>query len=423
MFFFEIFKRARSNDFLKNVATLASGAVISQLVVIATSPILTRIYPVEAFGLLSLFTSYMVISAVISTGRYELAIILPEKDEDGRKLIQLIFWIGLLSAVVYWILIFVSKELLQLQNHFELLKYWWIYLAPLYIFFIAIYSALGYWYQRKKKYKKITMANAFQVILTSLLSVVFGLMHLDYGLILSLIISIFATILYFLSGYIKDYSFFSAGDVIAEGRKYISFPKYMTVSDLSLTASQQLTPIIFSLLFSTTVVGFYSMANRMLRLPNIVITGAIGNVFRNEAIDEIREKGNCEALYRSTFKKLIFMGLPIYLIIFIAAPTLFVLIFGEKWELAGYFARILSTMLFLEFIATPLNTLFYIREKQKILMRIQVLNAISGAIMIFLGYYFFKSASYSLVFFCINAIIFNSVFLLLTYRISKNGEI
>ena len=194
----------------------------------------------------------------------------------------------------------------------------------------------------------------------------------------------------------------------------------MIFSDLSLTASQQFIPLIFSVLYSNTIVGLYSLANRMLRLPNIVLTSSIANVFRNDAIDEIRNKGNCEELYISTFKKLIFMSLPIYILVFIFSPKIFVLIFGVKWEMAGYFARVLSTMLLFEFVATPLNTIFYVREKQKIFMRLQVLNAIIGGILIYLGYNLFNDALYSLILFSAGSIIFNLILLFKSYTIAKN---
>ena len=73
------------NQFLKNVSTLAFGTLISQGLVVASSPLLTRIFSVEAFGILSVFTSITVFFAVVSTGRYELAIGLPEKDKDALK--------------------------------------------------------------------------------------------------------------------------------------------------------------------------------------------------------------------------------------------------------------------------------------------------------------------------------------------------
>ena len=412
--------RAKSNSFLRNVAILSSGTIISQIIVIAASPFLTRLFPVESFGILQLFTSYMVISAVISTGRYELAMGLPSKDEDARKLFQLIVFLGAAVSLFYLFIIFISKEILHLQENLEILKYWWVYLAPLYIFFIALYSGLIYWLQRKKNYKKITVANAVQVVLTAIFGVVFGFLRIESGLILALIFSIIIATFFLLYSYVKENQLFTFSEIKTIGKEYISFPKHMIISDLSLTTSQQFIPILFSFLFSTTIVGFFSMANRMLRLPNIVITSSIANVFRNDAIDEIRISGNCKQLYVATFKKLLFLSIPIYFIVFILAPTLFQVVFGEEWLEAGYYARIIALFLFIEFVATPLNTMFYVREKQKLLMRLQILNAILGAVAIYLGAVFFDSARMSLVFYTVNAIVLNIIMLIFSFKISKN---
>ena len=415
-----IINRVKSNSFFRNVAILASGTIISQIIVIAFSPLLSRLYSVEAFGLLSLFTSYMVISGVVSTGRFELAIGLPEKDSEAKKLFQLILFIDFFVSLIYLGIIIILKEFFKDRLELQILNYWWIYLAPLYIFFIAVFSASVYWLQRKKEYKKITFANALQVIITTICSVALGFMKLGEGMIFALILGIIISSFYIIYSEPElKKGIFVFKDIKRVGKEYISFPRYMLFSDLSLTASQQFIPILFSIIYSTTIVGFFSMANRMLRLPNIVITTAIGNVFRNDAIDEIRKNGNCIDLYKSTFKKLVIMSLPIYLFLFIVSPYLFVVVFGEKWYEAGMFARILSVLLLVEFIATPLNVLFNIRERQKILMRLQFLNAVIGGIMIFLGFKIFNNASASLILFTINALIFNIIFIALSYRIAR----
>ncbi len=409
------------NQFIRNVSTLAMGTIISQTVVIITSPLLARLFSVEDFGNLSVFTSVSIFFAVISTGRFELALGLPQDSLKMKMIFKLIIYIGFSVSLLYFLIIVFLRDVIHFHDKSEFLEFSSSYFSPLYIFFIAVFSALGYWFQRKKKYREITIANAIQVLSTSIFSIFFGLLHINHGLIFSLILGIIISSIYLVA---KDKEFYNissfSGSVMPVAREYSSFPKYMIFSDLSLTASQQFIPILFSALYSTTVVGFFSMANRMIRLPNIIITSSIGNVFRNDAIDEIREKGNCESLYKSTFRKLIIMSFPIFLVIFIISPKVFQVFFGEKWEMAGHFARILSVMLFVEFIVAPLNTLFYIREKQKMLMRLQIVNAVLGGVMIFLGYYYFESSSYSLMFFCANSILFNLIFLYNSYKIAGN---
>lgn len=417
----EQLKQLSRNQFLKNVSTLVFGTIISQAVVVLSSPLLSRLFSVEAFGILAIFTSFTIFFAVLSTGRYEFAIGLPESDDKALKVFKLIIYTGASVSILYFVIIFLLKAVFKIYDKTGFLVQNESYIAPLYIFFIAIYSALVYWKQRKKEYKKITIANALQVVSTTIFSILFGMLKFDSGMIWGLIIGVFTSGFYlFFTEKKLIKTIIRQKDIKSVAKEYYSFPRYMIFSDLSLTASQQFIPILFSALYSTTVVGFFSMANRMLRLPNIVITSSIGNVFRNDAIDEIREKGNCEQLYKSTFKKLVCMSFPCYFVLFIISPYIFEIIFGEKWYEAGVFARIISVFLLVEFIATPLNTLFYVREKQKLLMRLQFLNAILGGIMIFLGAKLFMSPSISLVLFSLNSLVFNILFLFLSFKISKH---
>ncbi len=414
-----LFNKIISNSFLKSVTTLALGTIISQVIVLASSPLLSRLFSVADFGVLSVFTSVSVFLAVLSTGRYELAIGLPEEDAKARQVFLLIIKIGFFVSFGYLAIIFILKNVLKINDDAGFLKEGTSLIAPVYIFFIAIYSGLGYWFQRFKKYKEITLANALQVCSTALLSLLFGFLHVKSGMIFSLVIGVILSCLFLIVRSPEVMKGFFSEPTLSVAKEYISFPRYMILSDLSLTASQQFIPIIFSILYNTTIVGFFAMANRMLRLPNIVITSSIANVFRNEAIDELREKGDCKNIYIFTLKRLIIMSLPIYMLVFIFSPFLFEWFFGKEWLQAGYFARILSVLMMIEFVATPLNSVFYIVEKQKLLMRIQILLAVGGIFMIYVGYSVFKDPYYSLIFFCINSLIFNIILLYFSYSLSK----
>ncbi len=157
----------------------------------------------------------------------------------------------------------------------------------------------------------------------------------------------------------------------------------------------------------------------MLRIPSNVLTGSIGSVFRNDAIDAIRDKGNCKSLYISTFKKLIIIATPVYLILAIISPWVFSIIFGASWREAGYFAQIICLMVIFDFVATPLNTLFYVIEKKRLYMRIQFFNTFLGIGIIFLGYSFFKNPYYVILFFTLNSALFNLLLLYTTFQLSK----
>ena len=79
------------SEFSQNVLTLMTGTTIAQAIPIAISPILTRIYTPEDFGLYALFLAITSIFGSIANGRYELAIMLPKKDEDAINIFALGF--------------------------------------------------------------------------------------------------------------------------------------------------------------------------------------------------------------------------------------------------------------------------------------------------------------------------------------------
>lgn len=406
------------NSFLKGVTILSSGTIISQFVVVVSSLLLARIYEVKDFGFLSLFTSVNAILVILFTGRYELAIGLPTKNTEAKRIITLVTFLSFIFSLFYFAILLLLKYGLNFNELNYFLHNNIVFLGPLYTFFIAINSSLLYWNQRKKNYKKIAFSTALQVISNTLLTIVLGFFKIENGLIIGLVFGAVLSVFFMFFSEFNFLDFSFDKKVFFSAKEFISFPKYSLWSDLSVTVTQQYIPMVFSFLFSTTVVGLYSFSNRMLRLPNIVITTSISNVFRNEAIDEIRQKGQCRNLFLTTFKKLFFLALPIYSILFFFSPILFSLFFGNKWLEAGYYAKILSVLLFTEFISFPFNTLFHIRNQQKTIMKIQFLNFIVGFIMIMIGGIYFKSPLWALSLFCASGVLFNTMSLYFSFSLS-----
>ncbi|MDB5024594.1 MAG: polysaccharide biosynthesis protein [Mucilaginibacter sp.] len=420
-------KLQSKNPFFKNVSTLALGTIVSQFILFASSPLLSRLFTPSNFGVLSIFTSVGSMAAIITTGRYELTIGLPEKDEDGANLTTLVIFLsGIVSAFYLFFIFFIKYIGINSLENAQLINSSAAYLIPIFTFLAGIYSAFQYWNQRKKNYRLIAWSNAAQVLGATLFNIIFGLIGFKaFGLIWGALIGLFCACIallftFYNSGYFKKISF---SEFKLNARRYIAFPKYMIISDFSVTTSQQIVPIIFSIIFNVSIVGFFSMANRMLRIPSIVLTSSIGNVFRNEAIDTIRKSGNCQHLYLSTLKKLVILSVPIYMVIFIAAPRLFEIFFGKNWVQAGDFAQIICIMLVFDFIAFPLNGLFYVLNKQKTYMSLQFLNGIMGIVIIFLANIFFGGPFYSILFFALNSVVFSLLSIYMTYNFSKHTYI
>src|SRR5436190_26760 len=75
-------KKLTNTEFGKNILVLLTGTGIAQIIPIAISPILTRVYSPNDFGLLGLYIACSTILTVFSSGRYDLAIIEPKYHID-----------------------------------------------------------------------------------------------------------------------------------------------------------------------------------------------------------------------------------------------------------------------------------------------------------------------------------------------------
>ena len=138
--------------FADNVLTLTGGATIALGVTVLASPITSRLFGPEAFGLATLFQSGAVILATIACLCYEMAIVLPEKDEDAAQLFAIcgltLMAISALTAILTYVF---GTRLLLYLNAVELAPILWLF--PVTVFLIGLQLPLKFWYIRQKQFK------------------------------------------------------------------------------------------------------------------------------------------------------------------------------------------------------------------------------------------------------------------------------
>jgi len=136
-----------SNSFSGNILKLMSGTVLAQALGILAMPVVTRLFAPEAFGVLAIFASMTGIVGVIVCLRYELAIMLPDSNEEaanilGVSLLSVIIMTSL-SALIVWL---GNEKIISLLHAPQLKNYLW--LVPVAIFIQGIFLALNYWNSR-----------------------------------------------------------------------------------------------------------------------------------------------------------------------------------------------------------------------------------------------------------------------------------
>ena len=177
------------SDFVKNVLTLMTGTTIAQAIPIAVTPILTRIYTPDDFGVFALFLAITAIAGAIANGQYEQSILLPKSDDDAINLVVL----GVVIATVFSLLLlvivlFFNTNIANLLGNKELEN--WLFLVPLSTLLVGIYNSLNFFNIRKKEFKNVSISLVSRSIGLSLSQVIIGLIALGpIGLIIGQIIS------------------------------------------------------------------------------------------------------------------------------------------------------------------------------------------------------------------------------------------
>jgi O-antigen/teichoic acid export membrane protein len=404
------------NQFVKDVSIASSGTIVSQIIVLMVYPFVTRYFSAESFGTLAIFTSLSSFLIIFSTGRYDHAMVLIQDDQKAMDLLRLIGLVGIFSSVVYFVVYFFIREIISLEKYNIV-----FYLVPVYTFVIVIYTGLGVWHERSLNYKVIAKALILHSLTTALGNLFFGkVLHFQSGLIISLIIGPVVGVIYLVLN-IKHSIFADLFTrTFALAKEFIDFPKYLILSELALAISLNFIPIVFGFLFDLKIVGYYSLASRILRMPNLLVANSIGSVFKNEAAKSIKESGNCERLFIQTLKRLMYFSLPIYLFLALFSPKIFVLVFGESWLFAGRLAQILSALMLIEFMVVPLKNVFYLTKNNNSYLIIQLVGTITGIGAIFIGHFFFKDVIIALSLYCLVAVLFNLTLLYFSYKYSSN---
>jgi O-antigen/teichoic acid export membrane protein len=365
-----IINRFPVGSFLKNVITLMSGTVLAQGLVIICTPLLTRIYTPEDFGVLTIFMAVISVLSVASCGRYELGIVLPEEDGAAANLLVLSIAITLLTtALIILVIILIYWLPISLIINIKKTCISWIWYIPVSLLVTGIYQALNYWATRKKKFGRLAVRQVTQSITMILVQIAIGMLFIADGekLIIGYITGqTAATVLMLIqtikedgSFVFKSYNYKIVNNVAYEYKK---FPLYTVGASLLNALSPQL-PIFFLSAVSLSATGYFGLATRIVGLPMSLIGSSVAQVFFADASEELNLQGNCTNIFRITVKRLFQIGV-IFSVLVFGLSFFMDSIFGSQWGEAGVVLAILIPMFFIRFLSSPVSTIYYIKQRQ-----------------------------------------------------------
>ncbi|MED4016048.1 lipopolysaccharide biosynthesis protein [Sutcliffiella cohnii] len=362
----KLINKIKKDSLMKGFSILFSGTVITQIITLLLAPILTRLYTPAQFGINALFIAILAIFGVVATLRLQFAIAITDCSKEKKALSVICIFTSLIISLLLLILILFYGELISYAFNIDSTN--WLWLLPISTFFLGIYEMLFQNLLSRKRYKLMAKVTIVKVTTQSVFQIVLAFFNLGYmGLIIGNLISYIIPVIIMIwvlnirstkLNLTKNYCF----EVL---RKYSDFPKYAFPAELTSITTYSMIPIVITYLFTSSITGYFSLANRLIGIPVGLFGNSLRQVYIREASEELTKKGTVKTSFIRTSKILVFISVPTALCLFIFSPTFFKIVFGDEWIMSGVYVQVLILFFSARLIVGPLISTVSIIGKQK----------------------------------------------------------
>lgn len=365
-----------NSDFFKNVLTLMSGTAIAQIITIATIPLLSRLFTPDEFGTLAIFISLSSLLSSMSGGRYELAIMLPKKNINAYHLLIVSMWfiigISLISFFILFIFFNPISELLDFKSY----RYF-VFLIPISVFFQATYETFSNWFSRFKDFKNISYSKITKSSLSISSKTLFGFLHFNsFGLIIGEFFGSFFSTIFLILRNKKKHSFkeykIEKRNLKKMMKEYRNFPFFSMPMAFLNSISVNILVYVLSIGFNSTIVGFYSQANKVINYPLSFITSSFSSVY----YQKLTTTKNKKKLYLFSYFLSFIIALLIVSPLIFWGEELFSFVLGEKWRYSGKIAKIIIPIAVASFATRNVSSVFSLLKLQQITLIWQIIYLI-----------------------------------------------
>ncbi|KPK82868.1 MAG: hypothetical protein AMS27_13770 [Bacteroides sp. SM23_62_1] len=376
-------------EFLKNVATLVSGTTFVQIIAILIYPALSRIYTPDDFGLFGLYMSIIGITAILSTAKYEMAIMLPGKEDDAINLLGLSLSVSsIISLFLLVIIILFNRSICLLLGNDSIAQ--WLYFVPLSTLMVGFFQVFKFYANRNKRYRLITGANVGQSLSNSAAKLSIGpLTQGPAGLIAGTVLGqMIGALVFFITGIYKNrekLTGIQTRKMRKLSKEYNLFPRFNMIQGVINNLSSALPIFILNSYFTAAIAGFFTLGYSIIQRPMNLVATAFYQVLSQRIIERYNHSQRIYPDIKKFLYRLLQLVTIPFLLVAIFAPAIFRVVFGQDWEEAGRYTQIIIPWLFTSCLAMPLSFIPDIFRRQRKAMILDLIKLIVRALSLLVG--------------------------------------
>jgi len=357
--------RPARSGVLRQVFTLLSGTLLAQVIAFVAQIGIARLYTDADLGYLGIFTSAATLGAAVAGARFDLSIVLPAPGDEAsaRSLFRLSSRCVLAASGVATLVAAASWPWVSARYGAGLAG--WMLAVGLSVLFLAQGQVCSYWLTRHRRFQAIASSSVVRSLGIAALQLACGFAASGgLGAAIGATLAGQGIAVAYLSWRARDARLAEASDpslcaVATRYRKMALVGVPNVVVDALRTSA---IPMLIAS-FSVASLGQFNMAWMALQAPVALIAGALSQVYLPRLSDT--PPGQMSAVVRRVGGAALGFSIPVFALLAWVSPWLFPLVFGARWEAAGYFARSLAPWLALTVATSPLSNVFVATYHQR----------------------------------------------------------
>ncbi|HFO1093821.1 TPA: type 8 capsular polysaccharide synthesis protein Cap8K [Staphylococcus aureus] len=394
----------RLNKFIGDSFLMILSSGIAQVILIITTPIITRLYSPAEFGEFTIFSNIAMILIPIINARYDLLIVNAKNDRSANILSQISFLISLLILLILIPILAISA---WLYPNF-ILDFIFIIIM---LFLVSLTNIFTNYLNKERKYKVLSLINVFRAGSMALLQIIFGLLSLgSLGLIIGFSLSYITGITLGYKTFKKHFNIVRNKEetkaLFLENKNQLV---YSTPSILLNSLSFSVVVFFIGILYTNTEVGIYGMAIRVLGIPVTIISLGLSKIFMQQANDYYIERGNFRYLLLKFSSTLVIVSIILYVPLYLFSEELVNILLGHSWVDAITVIKIVIPLFVIRLIVSTVSLSVIVLQKQQLELILQALFLIGTTVT------FVISKMLNLTF--LNFVSINTAVLIVSYMI------
>lgn len=345
---------------LGRALTVATGAAAGQLIVALSSPILSRWFSPENFGLLGAMLAVATTLGTSGALRLELATQIPKSDSESVDIAKLAFRAGIVTSTLAGVALLALRAAGTGFTDGALL-----WLIPLTALAITTFNTLVLVSVRRGQFRDVARARTWLGAATVAPQLVAGALGAGaVGLLIGPLAGWTVAAMVLLRG--TGFTPFAVLETSATSlvRRYRRFPTFSVASALFNRGAIELPPLFLLALFDQRIAGLFFLCNRVLIVPANVIADGIYQSFLHQSGEASRNNIDVHGQVKRLVQ---FMSVAIIVPVGLAAvvlPPFFPVAFGEAWADAGPMAVRLLPMIAMLLITVPIASQLWLAGRQ-----------------------------------------------------------